>query len=268
MLLENKNAIIYGGSGAIGSAIAGAFLREGARVYLTGLHLKKLEAVAAGLNAAKGKVNIAVVDALDEEAVEKHAEAVAAEAGGIDIACNAVGAFHIQGKLLHELTLEEFEHPIKMQTRTHFLTARATSRHMKKKGGGVYLCLSTPGSRLPMEGILGFGAACAAIEGFTRHLAGELGPAGIRVICLRPDAIPEALEKGSHANEVFEGPSSRQGLTPQAALAAHANAGTLLKRLPTLEQVANTAAFMASDQAGAVTGAIVNLTCGSLVDQA
>jgi len=268
MLLHNKNAIIYGGGGAIGSAIARAFLREGARLYLAGRHLPKLEAAAAALNAPAGRVNIAVVDALYEQSVEEHAEAVAAEAGSIDIVCNAIGVFHIQGKPIHELTLEEYEHPIKVYTRTHFITAKATSRYMKQQGAGVYLCLSTPGSRLPVEGILGFGAACAAVEGFTRHLAGELGPSGIRVVCLRPDAMPETLARGSHANEVFSGPASRAGLTPEATLQAHAETGPLLKRLPTLEQVANTAAFMASDQAGAITGAIVNLTCGSLVDQA
>lgn len=268
MLLQNKNAIIYGGSGAIGSAIAQAFLREGATVYLAARHLPKLEAVAAGLQAEKGRVHIAALDLTEEDAVEKHAAAVAAEAGSIDIACNATGTFHIQGKLLHELTLEEFEHPIQFGARTLFLTARATARHMKQKGRGVYLNLSTPGSRLPMEGILGFGAACALVEGFTRHLAGELGPSGIRVICLRPDAIPEALEKGSHANEVFKGAAEQAGLTPAVMLAEHAKTGPLLRRLPSLLEVGNTAAFMASDQAGAITGAIVNLTCGSLVDQA
>jgi 3-oxoacyl-[acyl-carrier protein] reductase len=69
-----------------------------------------------------------------------------------------------------------------------------------------------------------------------RILAGELSPSGIRVICLRPDAIPEAV------------------------------AGTLLGRLPTFTEVASFAAFVASDRAGAMTGAIANLTCGSLVD--
>ncbi len=267
MLLQNKNAIVYGGSGAIGSAIAQAFLREGATVYLVARHLPKLEAVAAGLEAGKGKVHIAALDVTAEEAVEKHAAAVA-EAGSIDIVCNATGTFHIQGKPLHELTLEEFEHPVRFGARTLFLTARATARYMKQNGGGVYLNLSTPGSRLPMEGILGFGAACAMVEGFTRHLAGELGPFGIRVICLRPDAIPGALEKGSHANDVFKGPAERAGSTPAEMLAEHAKTGPLLRRLPSLEEVGNTAAFMASSQAGAITGAIVNLTCGSLVDQA
>ncbi len=96
-------------------------------------------------------------------------------------------------------------------------------------------------------------------------LAGELGPNGIRVICLRPDAIPEALAT-SHTREVFSGFAERAGTTVEDMLAERARTATLLGRLPTLAEVASFAAFAASDSAGAMTGAIANLTCGSLVD--
>jgi NAD(P)-dependent dehydrogenase (short-subunit alcohol dehydrogenase family) len=95
-------------------------------------------------------------------------------------------------------------------------------------------------------------------------LAGELGPSGIRVICLRPDAIPEAAAT-SHTGQVFSG-FERAGATVGEMLAGRAATGTLLKRLPTLDEVADFAAFIASDRASAMTGAIANLTCGSLVD--
>jgi NAD(P)-dependent dehydrogenase (short-subunit alcohol dehydrogenase family) len=116
------------------------------------------------------------------------------------------------------------------------------------------------------DGFLGYGVTCGAIETFSRILAGELGPSGIRVICLRPDAIPEALTT-SHSREVFTGFAERADTTVEAMLAERARTGTLLKRFPTLAEVANFAAFVASDRAGAMTGAIVNLTCGSIVDQ-
>jgi NAD(P)-dependent dehydrogenase (short-subunit alcohol dehydrogenase family) len=130
---------------------------------------------------------------------------------------------------------------------------------------GVILTLSTPGARLSGAGFLGNGVASAAIEAFSRLLAGELGSAGIRVICLRPDAIPEALP-ASHARAAFEGYARRAGISVEEMLAARAAGATLLKRLPTLAQVADYAAFAASERAGAMTGAIANLTCGSLVD--
>jgi enoyl-[acyl-carrier-protein] reductase (NADH) len=112
---------------------------------------------------------------------------------------------------------------------------------------------------------MGYGVACAALEAMTRHLAGELGAHGVRAVCLRADAIPEALAR-SHSRAVFAEVAARHGLTPEAMLAAHAERNTLLRRLPTLQQVAQAAAFFASERACASTGVIVNLTCGSQVD--
>jgi len=261
MLLQGKNAVIYGGGGSIGGAVARTFAREGAKVFLAGRTLAKLEKVARGLPNA----DVAEVDALDEKQVDRHADAVAATAGRIDIALNAIGIVHVQGTPFGELSLKDFAHPIAAYTRANFITAKAVARHMVKKGSGVILTLSTPGSRMAGVGFLGYGVTCGAIETFSRILAGELGASGIRVVCLRPDAIPEALAT-SHAREVFSGFAKRAGTSIEAMLAAHASTDTLLKRLPTLAEVADFAAFAASDRCGAMTGAIANLTCGSLVD--
>lgn len=264
MLLQGKNAVIYGGGGAIGGAVARAFGREGAHVFLAGRTRAKLEQVAGDIATAGGTAEIAEVDALDEKAVERHTNAVAVK-GGIDITLNAIGIWHVQGTPFLELSLRDYAQPISAYTRSNFITAQAVARHMVKRRSGVILTLSTPGSRLPGVGFLGYGVTCGAIETFSRILAGELGPSGIRVICLRSDAIPEALAT-SHARDVFQGFAERAGTTIEAMLAERARTGTLLGRFPTLAQVANYAAFVASEQAGAMTGAIANLTCGSLVD--
>ena len=115
------------------------------------------------------------------------------------------------------------------------------------------------------SGFLGYGVTCGAIEDFSRILTGELGPSGIRVICMRPDVIPEALAI-SHTRKVFGGIAERANTTIEAMLTERARTGTLLKRFPTLAEVAEFAAFAASDHAGAMTGAIANLSCGSIVD--
>lgn len=266
MLLEHKNAVIYGGGGAIGGAVARAFARDGARVFLAGRTREKLEAVARDIAAGGGVAEIALVDALDPRAVDAHADDVAARAGRIDIVLNAVGIRHVQGIPFAELSLEDYAHPIVAYTRTYFITSKAVARHMVKRGAGVILLLSTPGSRLTGPGFMGYGVTCGAVETLTRQLAGELGPSGIRVICLRPDAIPEAVGKGSHSGEVFQQAAANAGTTIEAMLAEHARTSTLLKRLPTLANVADYAAFAASDRAGAMTGVVANLTCGSLVD--
>ncbi|KRA74142.1 short-chain dehydrogenase [Lysobacter sp. Root667] len=263
MLLEHKVALIHGGGGAIGGAVARAFAREGAQVHLAGRSRAKLERVAADIVAAGGRAEIATLDALDQNAVDAHAAAVAEAAGAIDIALNAVGIAHVQGTPFAELSLQDYLQPIADYSRSNFITAQAAARHMPR--GGAILTLSTPGSRMSGVGFLGYGTTCAAIEAFSRLLAAELGGAGIRVVCLRPDAIPEALPV-SYAREVFEGYARRSGATVDAMLEARAHSGTLLGRFPTLAQVADYAAFVASDRAGAMTGAIANLSCGSLVD--
>jgi NAD(P)-dependent dehydrogenase (short-subunit alcohol dehydrogenase family) len=155
MLLEDKNAVIYGGGGAIGGAVARAFAREGARVFLAGRTRATLDDVARGISAAGGTAETAKVDALDEEAVDEHADAVAAAAGGIDIALNAVGIPHVQGTPFAELSLEEYTHPITAYTRTNFLTAKAVARHTAKQGSGVILTLSTPGIPVVGSGVHG-----------------------------------------------------------------------------------------------------------------
>ncbi|MCJ0766055.1 SDR family NAD(P)-dependent oxidoreductase [Variovorax terrae] len=267
MLLNHKTAVIHGAGGAIGGAVARAFARAGARVFLAGRTPAKLDAVARDIRAAGGTAETAVVEALDEQAVERHADAVAAQAGGIDIALNAVGVFHVQGTPFARLSLEDYAYPVTVYTRTNFITAKAAARHMAKRGSGVVLMLTTPASRMPGPGFLGHSVACAGVEAMTRHLAGELGPDGIRVLCLRSHAIPEATAPalGSHCRDVFRQVAEPAGMSIGDMLAGAAT-GTLLKRLPTLDQVAATAVFLASEQAGAMTGAIANLTCGMSLD--
>lgn len=265
MLLEHKIAVIHGGGGAIGGAVARVFAREGARVFIAGRSRARLDDIVREVSAAGGRIEAAQVDALDQRAVDAHADAVANRAGGIDIALNAVGIAHVQGTPFAELSLDDFMHPITAYTRTNFLTARAAARHMVERRGGAILTLSTPGSRMSGTGFIGYGATCAAIEAFSRILAGELGGSGIRVVCLRPDAIPEAVVT-SHARGVFDGFARRAGTTVEAMLAERARSGTLLQRFPTLADVAEYAAFAASDRAGAMTAVIANLSCGSLVD--
>jgi NAD(P)-dependent dehydrogenase (short-subunit alcohol dehydrogenase family) len=237
-------------------------------VFLAGRTLEKVERVARDIRAAGGRAEAARVDALGDDAereVTAHAAAAAARAGGIDIAVNAVGIAHDQGTTFPELTFEQFADPVAAYTRTNFLTARAVAPYMLKRGKGVIITLSTPGARLSGQGFLGNGVASAAVEALSRILAGELGPGGVRVVCLRPDAVPEALST-SHTGQVFRRVAERTGTTVEGMLARRAEAETLLKRLPTLDEIADTVVFVASDRASAITGAIVNLTCGSIVD--
>jgi 3-oxoacyl-[acyl-carrier protein] reductase len=261
MMLLNKTAAIYGGGGAIGGAVARAFADAGARVYLAGRSRARLENVANDIGGAAG---IAEVDALDERAVAEHADAVAADAGGIDIALNAVSILYAQVPPF-ELAVEETMQPIDAFLRTNLITAKAVSRHMAARRSGTILTLSTAASRFARPGNLGFGTTCASIEAMTQRLAVELGPSGVRIVCLRPTAVADAPARGSYTAEVFAPLAARSGISVEEMLAQWGQDQTLLGRLPTLAQVADTAVFLASDGASAITGAVIDLSCGNAV---
>jgi len=265
-LLEDKNAVVYGGGGAIGGAVARVFAREGARVFLAGRTPTKLAAVARDIAAAGGSVETAEVDVFDQQAVEEHAAAIAGKAGGIDVALNAVSVQHDQGTLLADLSLEEFLRPIDGFLRSLFITSKATARYMGRERPGVILTLSEPGAKLAVGGILGHAASAAGKEAFSRVLAAELAPNNIRVVCIRPHAVIDAPAAGSYTGELFQQMAGASGLSVPEFLRDGLAQGTLLKRLPTLAEVAETAAFVASDRAGTMTGTIVNLSGGALVD--
>jgi NAD(P)-dependent dehydrogenase (short-subunit alcohol dehydrogenase family) len=252
-LLEGKTAVIYAAGGAIGGAVARSFAREGARLFLTGRDVAKVDAVAAEID---GVAATAQVDALDEKAVEEHLDAV----GGVDISFNAIGPGPAPDrKPLTELAADAFARPIAFYTRSNFITATAAARRMR--GGGVIVTLTALPGRLPTNLIGGQAPAWAAVEAFSRSLALEVGPAGVRVVCLRAHAIPETplIE----ANFATAGKAA--GVAP-AEFRARLEQTTLLKRLPTLAEVADTAAFVASDYAGAMTGTVVNLSAGGFTD--
>lgn len=264
MLLQDRVAVICGGGGAIGGAMARVFAREGARVFLAGRNPAKQAAVADDIRAAGGMAEIAELDVLEAPTVEAHATTVAAKAGRIDIAANAIGIAHVQGVPLLDLSPEDFFHPVSTYALGTFITARAAARQMAARKSGVIINLTTPAAQMPGPGFMGHNAACGAVEAMTRHLAGELGGSGIRVLCLRSHAIPDAVEL-SHSRAVFGEAAAKAGKSIAQMLEGAAQT-TLLKRLPTLSQIAEMAAFMASGRADATTGAIVNLTSGFLLD--
>jgi NAD(P)-dependent dehydrogenase (short-subunit alcohol dehydrogenase family) len=262
MLLEDKTAVIYAAGGAIGGAVARAFAREGARLFLTGRNVAKVDAVAEEIVAAGGVAETAEVDALDERAVEKHLGTVVERAGGVDISFNAIGPGAAPDRLpLTELAGEAFARPIAFYTSANFNTATAAARHMSGQGSGVIVTLTAVPGRMPARMIGGAAPAWAAVEAFSRSLALEVGPAGVRVVCLRSHAIPETPV--IEAN--FATASRAAGVTPEQ-FQAILEEGTLLKRLPTLAEVADTAAFIASDRAGAMTATVANVSAGSITD--
>lgn len=258
MLLEHKNAVVYGGGGKIGGAVARAFAREGARVFLAGRTLASIEQVAEQIRSAGGAVETAQLDALDETAVDEHADAVAAQAGVIDISFNLISHGDVQGTPLAEMSLDDFTRPVIAAVRAQFLTTRAAARHMMRQGSGVILLFGGTGGRDPLRDFQtggrqiylgGTQVAFGALDILRRQLACELGPHGIRVLTLQSAGVPET----------FSGAG-------QEIMAKGLIGLTMLKRPETLEDVGNVAVFAASDLARSMTATSLNITYGRQAD--
>jgi NAD(P)-dependent dehydrogenase (short-subunit alcohol dehydrogenase family) len=263
MMLKDKVAVIYGAGGDVGGAVARAFAREGAKLFLSGRNLRKVEAVAADVIGRGGVAEAAQVDALDERAVEKYVAAVAAKAGAIDISFSAIGISDAlpQKAPLLELSAEQFALPITTYTQANFLTARSAARRMVARRSGVILTITATPSRMAFPNVGGNASAFAAVVALTRTLSAELAPQGVRVVCLMPNAMPET----GTIRENFERYAKATGLTAAEYL-ARIEGMTHLRRLTTLAELANVAVFMASDQASAMTGTVANLSGGAVVE--
>lgn len=249
MLLEQKVAVIYGAGGPIGGAMAQAFAREGARVYLAGRTKATLDRVADAIRARGGVADTAVVDATDEQAVDAYVDAVVMQAGQVDISCNVIGYGDVQEPLV-AIAVDDFARPIATAVRAQFLTTRAAARHMVGRGSGVILMFGGSGPQT-LPGLGGFKVALDALAGLCRQWACELGPHGIRVVTLKSGGVPESL---------------LEAFPDRDDIAASIERATLLGRAATLADVGNVAAFVASDLARTITATEVNISCGALVD--
>jgi NAD(P)-dependent dehydrogenase (short-subunit alcohol dehydrogenase family) len=255
-LLENKRAIIYGAGGGIGGGVARTFAREGATVFLAGRTKSTLQKVADEIVSAGGRAHVAVVDALDERAVEEHAKAVVDQAGGIDVSFNLTTRGDAQGTPLVQMTADDLVRAVVNGLRSNFLTARAAGRRMIEQGSGVILHLNSASGDGAVPGMGSTGPADAATESFMRYLAAELGPHGVRVCGIWTAGVHETLTREKLSAVGGEGAPDPEAVDQMlAGMAA-------LRRTPRLADVAEVATFLASDRAASMTGTMVNVTSG------
>jgi NAD(P)-dependent dehydrogenase (short-subunit alcohol dehydrogenase family) len=254
-LLDGKTAIVYGAGGGIGGGVARRFAAEGAAVFLVGRTREPLDTVAEDITSAGGTADVAVFDALDERAVDEHVAAVVARTGGIDVSFNLVTRGDRQGTPLIRMTTDDLLRAVDTGLRTNFVTARAAARTMIDRGRGVILHLNSASGGGAMPGMGSTGPADAATESFMRYLAAETGRFGVRVCGIWTAGVAETLSK--------ERMSLVSDDAPEPATAEEMIAGmAALGRVPTLADVAGTAAFLASDLASGITGTMTNVTCG------
>ncbi|HMH21489.1 MAG TPA: SDR family oxidoreductase [Puia sp.] len=261
MLLKNKNAVIYGAGGSVGTAIARAFAQEGAKVFLTDHTVERIGQTAGEIIRNGGYAEFAQVDALNQPEVERHLESLIEKHHQIDISFNLISLNDVHGIPLSDIPIDQFLTPVTTAMRSHFITANAAAQKMIEQKRGVILMLTANAAKKPYENTGGFGVACASLEALSRQFAVELGKYGIRVVCLRSAGSPDA--KGVH--EAFT-EHARMAKVSEEEFERQFAERTMLKRLPRLKEIADAAVLVASDKASSITSAIINVTCGELAD--
>jgi NAD(P)-dependent dehydrogenase (short-subunit alcohol dehydrogenase family) len=259
MRLKDKSALIYGANGAVGSAIATRFAKEGAKVFVTGRKPDKLEALAKSISAVGGIAFPAVVDATNEQQIEAHANKAVEAAGAIDISFNAIGIpqIGIQGIPLSELPTEKYLEPSETYIRSQFLTMRAAARRMVPRKSGVVLLHTPEPARVAAPLVGGMAPAWAAMEAMIRNFSIEFAEHALRFVTLRTTGLAETAT----ITTVFGLHAAAIGMTRQAfqdlmeSMSHH-------KRGTTLEELASAAVFAASDEGTSLTGVVLDLTAG------
>jgi NAD(P)-dependent dehydrogenase (short-subunit alcohol dehydrogenase family) len=260
--LQDKTAVIFGAGGEVGAAVANAFARQGARVFLSGRTVAHVKAVADAIPVSGAVAGVAELDALDEHAVRAYLDDVAKD-GRIDIVFNATGpqaAEYGNATSTMDLPVEKFLLPISTIVASNFITARAAARHLLRQGTGVIIFLSGTPSQ-GTANTTAIGAAFGALESLTRSLAVDLSPHGVRVVCVRTMGMAETRVM----HQTYELAGQAMG-APKEKIEQIITSRALLGRPPSLADTVGLISFLASDEANTITGAIINSSCGQVLD--
>jgi 3-oxoacyl-[acyl-carrier protein] reductase len=262
--LDGKIAVIYGAGGDVGAAVAKEFAAQGARLFLSGRTQSRVQTVADAISTDGQTATAVELDALDEDAVNHHVDQVVDTAGRVDIVFNATGPQPTEygnATSTMDLPVEKFMLPVTRIVESTFITARSAARHMLRQGSGVLIFLSATVSRGVAPNTSAISTAYGAVESLTRSLALDLGPRGVRVVCVRTMGMPETRTM----QQTYEMGGKAMGL-PKEKMAEIITSRALLRRSPSLIDTTKLISFLASDEARAMTGAIVNSSCGQVLD--
>ena len=259
--LKNKVAVVFAASGEIAGEIARSFAQHGAKVYVTGRNLTAVKALAEEIKAGGGRAEAGKVDALNETEIDTYLQKVVADNGKLDLVFNGIGSYYRDagsGMPSTTVTFEQFLHPLQRICGSQFLTSRVAARHMIQSGSqGTILLFNASMAKTKTPNMAGFASACAAIEGLTRVMAAEFGKHGIRVTCICSSAIYESHK----ILEMISDFSQHLGVSTEDMTAQYKKFD-ILGSGPTLKQVAETAAFLASENGTVFNSHIVDVDCG------
>ena len=240
--LENKVALVTGGSRGIGAAIAKRLAAEGASVAITySAGQQKADEVVRSIKSAGGHALAIHADKIDAAAVKSAVTETVKKLGRLDVLVNNAGIAAF--KPLEEFTIEDFDRSVAVNVRAVFVAAQEAARHMPD-GGRIITIGSTNAERMPFAGGSVYGMTKAAVAGLTRGLARDLGPRNITVNTVQPGPVETDMNPAT-------GPFAE---TLKSFLA--------LKRYATGDEIAGMVAYLASPEAAFVTGASLTIDGG------
>lgn len=261
--LKDKVAVVFAASGEIAGAVARSFAQHGAKVYVTARNLDAVNALAREIKANGGQTEAARVDALNETEIDSFLSKVVESNGKLDVVFNGIAVEYSElGGRPPTLvaTFDQFMAPMRKILGSQFLTSRVAAKYMiQSRSEGTILLLTAALSRSKLPNLAGITAASAAVEGMTRVMAAEWGANNIKVTCICPGAIMET----KRISGWIESAAKEYGI-PVEQLVAQYKAFDILKTSPTLKQVGETAAFIASEAGVAFNSHIVDVDCGKL----
>ena len=261
--LKDKVAVVFAASGEIAGAVARSFSQHGAKVYVTARNLDAVKALAQEIKINGGVAEAAKVDALNETEIDNFLKKVVSEHGKLDIIFNGIGVSYSEmgGRPPTTVaTFGQFMAPMEKICGSQFLTSRVAAKYMMQTGSdGTILLLTAALSRSKLANLAGITAASAAVEGLTRVMAAEWGENGIKVICICPGALMET----KRISGWIDAAAKHLGIPPEQMIAQY-KAFDILKTGPTLKQLGETAAFLASEPGVVFNSHVVDVDGGKL----
>ncbi len=248
--LEGRVAIVTGAAKGQGAAVAQRFAAEGARVALLDVLDDAGKATAEAIARAGGSAFYAHCDVSREADVAGAVAGAAERFGGLDVLYNNAAVIRY-GRKLAELPVEEWDQTLGVNLRGPFLCAKHALPHLIARGGGSIVNVSSHGAfQASPTGIADYGVSKGGLVTLTAYLASEYGPENVRANCIAPGPVPTDLNARFLQHEA--GRRATEAMIP-------------LRRVGALEDIASAALFLASDESKWITGAVLRVDGGIVV---
>jgi len=243
--IQKRVSLVTGGGSGIGEATARLLAARGETVVICGRRSEPLEAVASSVRSSGGAIEVLVLDVSNEEQVTRGIEGIVARHGQIDLVVNNAMAY--SWGAIEQTTTEAWRSNFLTTVDGTFWACREAGRHMKARGKGSIVNVSSICGVFGMPWMAGYSAAKAAVLNFTKAVASEWGPAGIRCNAVIPGVVDTPATAGMLSDEKSR--KNTEKLIP-------------LRRVAEAREVATLIAFLGSDEASYITGACIPVDGG------